>query len=86
MGIATNNYRELERTQVDREQSMLNEGRERYHRRNDQQHPSNRNVEHSLVTNAIERVSTEITRAIKEEEHRLGKRCTSFKSEWFDDF
>ena len=85
MGIATNNYRELERTQVDREQSMLNEGRERYHRRNDQQHPSNRNVEHSLVTNAIERVSTEITRAIKEEEHRLGKRCTSFKSEWFDD-
>ncbi len=64
---------------------MLNDGRERYNRRNDQQHPSNRNVEHSLVSQAIERVSEEIKRSIKEEEHRLSKRCTSYKSEWFDD-
>lgn len=85
MGITNKNLKELEKTQVDREQSMLNDGRERYNRRNDQQHPSNRNVEHSLVSQAIERVSEEIKRSIKEEEHRLSKRCTSYKSEWFDD-
>lgn len=75
----------LQNRQLDREQSMFNMGRERYNNRSNNQQPSNRNIEHKLATTAIEDVAIEISRVIKEEEHRLGNRPTSIKSEWYDE-
>lgn len=76
----------LQNRQLDREQSMFNMGRERYNNRSNNQQPSNRNIEHTIASNAIEDVSLEINSVIKEEQSRLSTyKDTVYKSEWFDE-